>query len=82
MTQAADHVDVVGRLVRVARPALVCAETGRSGPERRRRFSRYAPVGSRSPEAALAELSEQELVKLFRESQPAWTAPEGAYGAR
>jgi hypothetical protein len=52
-----------------------------TGPERRRRFSRYAPVGSRSPEAALAELSEQELVKLFRESQPAWTAPEGAYGA-
>ena len=53
-----------------------------TGPERRRRFSRYAPVGSRSPDAALAELSERELVELFRQSQPAWTAPESAYGAR
>src|SRR5437879_12060801 len=53
-----------------------------TGPERRRRFTRYAPVGSRSPDAALAELSERELVELFRQSQPAWTAPEGAYGAR
>jgi len=44
--------------------------------------TRYAPVGSRSPDAALAELSERELVELFRQSQPAWTAPEGAYGAR
>ena len=53
-----------------------------TGPERRRRFTRYAPVGSRSPDAALAERSERELVELFRQSQPAWTAPEGAYGAR
>src|SRR5882762_9354259 len=50
-----------------------------TGPERRRRFTRYAPVGSRSPDAALAELSERELVGLFRQSQPAWTAPEGEY---
>jgi hypothetical protein len=53
-----------------------------TGSERRRRFTRYSPVGSRSPEAALAELSEQQLVRLFHASQPAWTAPESAYGAR
>jgi len=53
-----------------------------TGPSRRRRFTRFAPVGSRSIEAALAELSDRELVQLFRQSQPAWTAPEGAYGAR
>src|SRR2546428_487500 len=53
-----------------------------TGPERRRRFTRYAPVGNRSPDAALVELSERQLVQLSRESQPAWTAPEGAYGAR
>jgi len=51
-------------------------------PERLRRFTRYAPVGSRSTEAALAELTGRELVQLFRQSQPAWTAPESAYGAR
>lgn len=53
-----------------------------TGPERRRRFTRYSPVGNRSPDAALAEMSDRELVQLFHESQPAWTAPEGAYGAR
>ena len=53
-----------------------------TGPDRRRRFTRYSPVGNRSPDAALAEMSERELVQLVRESQPAWTAPEGAYGAR
>jgi hypothetical protein len=53
-----------------------------TGPERRRRFTRFAPVGSRSPDAALAELSQRELVQLFRQSQPAWTSPESAYGAR
>src|SRR5207253_8219026 len=44
-----------------------------TGPERRRRFTRFAPVGNRSPDAALAELSERDLVQLFRQSQPAWT---------
>jgi hypothetical protein len=53
-----------------------------TGPERRRRYTRFAPVGSRSPDAALAELSERQLVELFRHSQPAWTAPESAYGTR
>ncbi len=53
-----------------------------TGPNRRRRFTRFAPTGSRQPDAAVAELSERELLALFRASQPAWTAPEGAYGAR
>ena len=53
-----------------------------TGPARRRRYTRYSPVGSRSPDAALAELSERRLVELFRHSQPAWTAPESAYDAR
>ncbi|OLC03646.1 MAG: hypothetical protein DMD41_07810 [Gemmatimonadetes bacterium] len=53
-----------------------------TGPQRKRRFTRYAPVGNRSPDAALAELSERQLLDLFHHSQPAWTAPEGAYGVR
>jgi hypothetical protein len=53
-----------------------------TGPQRKRRFTRFAPVGHRSPDAALAELSERQLQDLFRQSQPAWTAPEAAYGAR
>ncbi|HEV8266131.1 MAG TPA: hypothetical protein VGQ06_14385 [Gemmatimonadales bacterium] len=53
-----------------------------TGPQRKRRVTRYAPVGHRSPDAALAELSDQQLRDLFHHSQPAWTAPEAAYGAR
>lgn len=53
-----------------------------TGSARRRRFTRFSPVGSRNPEAALAELSDRQLTELFRQSQPAWTAPESAYGVR
>jgi len=52
-----------------------------TGPERKRRFTRYSPRGSQSTDAALAELTERQLQDLFRQSQPAWTSPEGAYGA-
>ncbi|HTR22277.1 MAG TPA: hypothetical protein VMH88_15620 [Gemmatimonadales bacterium] len=53
-----------------------------TGSECKRRFTRYSPTGTRSPDAALQELSDRTLYDLFRASQPAWTAPESAYGAR
>jgi hypothetical protein len=53
-----------------------------TGSARRRRFTRFSPVGSRNPDAALSELSDHELLGLFRQSQPAWTSPESAYGVR
>jgi hypothetical protein len=53
-----------------------------TGPGRKRRFTRYAPLGARRTDAALRDLSDRELLDLFHQSQPAWTAPEGAYGAR
>ena len=52
-----------------------------TGSERKRRFTRYSPLGSKSTDASLAELSERQLLDLFLQSQPAWTSPEGAYGA-
>ena len=52
-----------------------------TGPERKRRFTRYSPLGSKTPDASLAELTERQLQDLFRQSQPAWTSPEGGYGA-
>jgi len=52
-----------------------------TGPQRRRRVTHYSPLGARSPERALAELSERELLELLRQSQPAWTAPEVDYAA-
>ena len=53
-----------------------------TGPARKRRFTRYAPIGSRSVDASLATLPEGRLRDLFHESQPAWTAPEASYGVR
>ena len=53
-----------------------------TGSERKRRFTRYAPTGARRTDAALNELGERRLLELFRQSQPAWTAPESDYGAR
>jgi hypothetical protein len=52
-----------------------------TGPQRVRRVTHYAPLGARSPDRAFAELSERELLELFRQSQPAWTAPEVDYAA-
>ena len=53
-----------------------------TGPQRKQRVTRYAPVGHRSPDRALGDLSDRQLHDLFRQSQPAWTAPEAAYGVR
>ena len=50
------------------------------GLERKRRFTRYSPLGSRSTDASLAELTERQLLEFFHQSQPAWTSPEGGYG--
>ena len=52
-----------------------------TGLQRRRRVTHYSPLGARSPDPAFAELSERELLELFRQSQPAWTAPEVDYAA-
>jgi len=41
----------------------------------------FSPLGARSPDRAFLELSDRELLELFRQSQPAWTAPEVDYAA-
>lgn len=52
-----------------------------AGPARHRRVTHFSPLGSRVPQQAFLELSERELGELFRQSQPAWTAPEVDYAA-
>lgn len=47
-----------------------------SGPER---IARYSPLLAKNREASLAQLSDAELVALFRVSQPSWTSPELGY---
>jgi len=43
------------------------------------RIARYTPIGARSWELSLAELSDKTLLELFQRSQPSWTAPETGY---
>jgi hypothetical protein len=57
----------------------VVFERSLPGGGRERRVSRFSPQGARSRNAALAELTETELVTLFRQSQPDWTSPELGY---
>ena len=50
-----------------------------TGDEREVRVTRYSPVGARSRERALAELSDAQLRELFDQSQPSFTSPEAGY---
>lgn len=49
------------------------------GQGREVRVTRYSPQGSRSRERSFAELSEERLLSLFKESQPSFTSPEAGY---
>lgn len=50
-----------------------------AGAERDVRVTRYSPHGTRSREQSLAELPDDELRRLFAQSQPASTSPEAGY---
>ena len=64
---------------------LAAGEAGQLDPQgqpsanRELRVTRYSPHGSRFREAAFAEMSEERLVELFRQSQPGDTSPEAGY---
>jgi len=50
-----------------------------AGHERELRVTRYSPVGTRSREQSLAELTDEDLRRLFEQSQPSFTSPEVGY---
>jgi hypothetical protein len=50
-----------------------------TGADREQRFARYTPLGAKSRELSLSQLSDRELRELLRFSQPSWTAPEMGY---
>lgn len=65
-----------GRVTSYARDEFGLLFQQGTGPERRRRYVRYSPLGARRWDAALAELTDAQLVELFRHSQPPWTSPD------
>ncbi|HEX6629966.1 MAG TPA: hypothetical protein VF048_02700, partial [Gemmatimonadaceae bacterium] len=50
-----------------------------TGDARQVRVTRYSPVGARSRERSLAELTDEQLRGLFVQSQPSATSPEAGY---
>ena len=49
------------------------------GESREVRVTRYSPIGSRSRERSLTELSDADLAALLAQSQPSETSPEAGY---
>ncbi len=57
---------------------VVFERVGEDGA-RERRVARFSPLGAKSRDAALAELTDAELAALLRTAQPGWTSPELNY---
>ncbi len=57
----------------------IWTEKDADGRKREVRVTRYSPQGARSREQSLAELSDNELMGLLRQSQPSFTSPEAGY---
>ena len=73
------EVAVSGRVTQYVKDEFGLIFTRGVGPDRERRLTRYSPLGAKSRELSLSQLSDQELRDLLRHSQPSWTAPEMGY---
>jgi hypothetical protein len=70
-----------GRVTQYDRDEFGLVFVAGTGPSREVRVTRYSPVGTRSRERSLTELSDAELLELFGYSQPSDTSPEADYTA-
>ncbi len=73
------EVAVSGRTTQYTKDEFGLVFTRGTGPQREQRLTRYSPLGAKSRELSLAQLSEPELRDLLAHSQPSWTAPEMGY---
>jgi len=69
-----------GRITVYGKDEFWVAVRARDRPRAQAPLTRYSPLGSKSTDVSLAELTERQLLDLFHQSQPAWTSPEGGYG--
>jgi len=70
-----------GRITQYDRDEFGLIFIAGTGGDREVRVTRYSPVGARSRERSLVELSDAELSQLFQFSQPSDTSPEADYSA-
>lgn len=73
------EVSVSGRTTQYTKDEFGLVFIRGTGPDRERRVVRYSPLGIKSRELSLAQLSDVDLQRLLIHSQPAWTAPEMGY---
>ena len=68
-----------GRVTQYDRDEFSLMFTSGQGSDRQVRVTRYSPQGARWRDQSLAELSDDDLRRLFEFSQPSWTSPEAGY---
>ena len=68
-----------GRVTQYDRDEFGLIFVSGTGADREVRVTRYSPVGSRSRERSLVELTDADLQQLFVYSQPSDTSPEADY---
>jgi hypothetical protein len=73
------EVSVSGRVTQYLKDEFGLIFTRGVGPDRVQRVIRYTPLGAKSREQSLAQLSDEDLRGLLAHSQPSWTAPEMGY---
>jgi hypothetical protein len=70
-----------GRVTQYDRDEFGLIFVSGTGADREVRVTRYSPVGARSRERSLVEMSDDDLLGLFGYSQPSDTSPEADYTA-
>ena len=68
-----------GRVTQYDRDEFALLFVSEADGRREVRVTRYSPVGARSRERSLSEMSDSELARLFEYSQPSATSPEADY---
>ena len=68
-----------GKVTQYDRDEFALLFVAGSGENREVRVTRYSPHGTRSREAALIELTDHDLTRLFAQSQPSEMSPEAGY---
>jgi hypothetical protein len=70
-----------GRVTQYDRDEFALLFVRGSGEDREVRVSRYSPLGTRTREQSLVELTDADLARLLEFSQPSDTSPEADYAA-
>ena len=68
-----------GRVTQYDRDEFALLFVAGTGDHREVRVTRYSPIGARSREQSLVEMSDADLARLFEYSQPSDTSPEADY---